>query len=90
MNDLETLQKCFGEAKRGDRIIYHTGYLSRERSLVGKTVKSKAIAKKVDAIGDYFYDLYSWGLAILVQRRSDAPFHTSYGPFIHDYIAIKK
>lgn len=90
MSDLATLKLCWDGAKPGDKFIYYTGYLSKQRNLVGKTKSGKELSKQVNEIADYFYDLYSQGLATLVQRRQPGPFHRIYGPFIHDYIVIKK
>ena len=80
MNDVD-LCVWVADAKPGDRIVYYTGHLSRDR-LAHRHGYSEPIRRKINELGNAAWMLGDENWVHLVQRR------ISYGCW--DYIALRK
>ena len=66
--------------KLGDRYIYHTGYIARDRVLYSSSQTTKEKAAAIDVIASEAMTLSNKRKVCLVQRRIK--------DFVYDYIAI--
>jgi hypothetical protein len=80
MNDVD-LCVWVADAQPGDRIVYYTGHLSRDR-LPHRDGYADAIRRKINELGNAAWMLGAENWLHLVQRR------VSYGCW--DYIAVRK
>ena len=80
MNDVD-LCVWVADAKPGDRIVYYTGHLSRDR-LPHRGGYSEPVQRKIGELGNAAWMLGEENWLHLVQRR------VSYGCW--DYIAVRK
>jgi hypothetical protein len=80
MNDVD-LCVWVADAKPGDRIVYYTGHLSRDR-LPHRGGYSEPVQRKIGELGNAAWMLGEENWLHLVQRR------VSYGSW--DYIAVRK
>jgi hypothetical protein len=80
MNDVD-LCVWVADARPGDRIVYYTGHLSRDR-LAHRGGYSEPLRRKIGELGNAAWMLGDENWVHLVQRR------VSYGCW--DYIAVRK
>jgi hypothetical protein len=80
MNDVD-LCVWVADARPGDRIVYYTGHLSRDR-LAHREGYSEPVRRKIGELGNAAWMLGAENWVHLVQRR------VSYGCW--DYIAVRK
>lgn len=81
--------RTFENAAHGDKMVYHTGCLASDRSIAGKGGERKAKAQDVGTVAGYFALMAKRNVALLVQKRIE-PIKNLNGPYIHEYIAIKR
>ena len=80
--NLDTLSNEFHEMKVGEKLTYYNGLLSRDRFITRDMDETQmSVCKKIGQLGDYFYDLFVFEKATLVQKKR--------GENFYEYIAIK-
>ena len=75
-------EKVEKSLERGERFVYHTGFLARDISTDWNTTAGCAEAQTVRMVA---WDLYKRGKVVLCQRRVDG---TSWAASQFEYIAI--
>jgi len=76
-NKYTSLRKFLDEAKRGEKYVYHTGFLCED------IMQNEVLAKANEKI----WSAYMRGLIDLVQRKVKTDTH-SEGP-VYEYIAVR-
>ena len=73
-NELQTL-------KSGERLIYHTGFLAKDRKTISHNPDKIEKAKNINEMGNYLYGLQKSGFLYLIQNKKSVN--------LYDYYAIK-
>lgn len=78
---IANIKAWYINALRGKRLVYHTGYLARDRETKPRDPTEKAYYDEMAAAANYLYRLSEEGRVALVQKR--------IAPMQFEYIATK-
>jgi hypothetical protein len=70
-------QLTYGKLNRGDRIVYHQGFLMWDRDMDNVQIEDKARAQ-IDALARTVYKAYQEGKVYLLQKRIDKRYGCEY------------
>ena len=78
---IANVKAWYTNSLRGKSLVYHTGYLAKDRETKARDATEKAYYDEISAVANYLFGLAEEGRVSLVQKR--------LGPMRFEYIATK-
>jgi hypothetical protein len=78
---IANLTAWYRNSLRGTKVVYHTGFLARDREAKARDAAEKEYYKELNAASNYMFKLAEEGRVALVQKRLE--------PNKFEYIAVK-